>query len=127
MCEIRTLAPREGQRVFDSLSDKLQAVFKRLGSKGKLTERDVEEALREVRIALLEADVSLRIVKLFINRIHDRAVGVEVLESLSPAQQVVKIVHEELVRTLGEPSKLAMASQPPTIVMLVGLQGSGKT
>ena len=113
--------------MFDSLSDKLQAAFKRLGSKGKLTERDVEEALREVRIALLEADVSLRIVKLFINRIHDRAVGVEVLQSLSPAQQVIKIVHDELVYTLGEPSRIALASQPPTIVMLVGLQGAGKT
>ena len=113
--------------MFDSLSDKLQSVFKRLGAKGKLTERDVEEALREVRIALLEADVSLRIVKLFINRIHDRAIGVEVLESLSPAQQVIKIVHEELISTLGEPSRIALASQPPTVVMLVGLQGAGKT
>ena len=113
--------------MFDSLSDKLQGVFDKLRSKGKLTEADVELALREVRVALLEADVSLRIVKLFVNRIHDRAVGVEVLESLSPAQQVIKIVHEELLRTLGETSKLTFASQPPTIVMLVGLQGSGKT
>ncbi len=113
--------------MFESLSDRLQETFKRLRSKGKLTEADVETALREVRIALLEADVSLRIVKLFINRIHDRAVGVEVLESLSPAQQVIKIVHDELVYTFGEQSKLTLASQPPTVVMLVGLQGSGKT
>jgi len=113
--------------LFESLSDKLQDVFKKLRSKGKLTEQDVEAALREVRIALLEADVNLRVVKLFVNRIHDRAVGVEVLESLSPAQQVIRIVHEELVRTLGEPSKLTLASQPPTAIMLVGLQGSGKT
>lgn len=113
--------------MFESLSDRLQDVFKKLRAKGKLTEQDVETALREVRIALLEADVSLRIVKLFVNRIHDRAVGVEVLESLSPAQQVIKIVHEELLQTFGEASKLTLASQPPTIVMLVGLQGSGKT
>jgi len=114
--------------VFDSLSDKLQAVFSRLRNKGKLTEEDVDLALKEVRQALLEADVNYRVVKGFISRLRERAVGAEVLQSLTPAQQVIKIVNEELIAMLGGgQAKLATAPAPPTAVMLVGLQGSGKT
>ncbi|HVC34400.1 MAG TPA: signal recognition particle protein [Chloroflexota bacterium] len=113
--------------MFDTLTDRLQDVFKRLRGKGKLTERDVDEALREVRVALLEADVNFKVVKEFIGRIHERAVGVEVLESLSPAQQVVKIVNEELVALLGAPARIELGGGGPTRIMLVGLQGSGKT
>jgi signal recognition particle subunit SRP54 len=114
--------------MFESLADKLQDVFGRLGRKGKLTEQDVDAAMKEVRMALLEADVSFKVVKQFVARVRERAVGVDVLESLTPAQQVVKIVHEELLELLGnEPGKIAIASAPPTVVMLVGLQGSGKT
>src|SRR5438477_4664309 len=113
--------------MFESLSDKLQGVFDRLGRKGKLTEQDVDEALREVRLALLEADVNFRVVRNFVARVRERAIGGEVLQSLSPAQQVVKIVHEELIALLGEPARLASASSPPTVMLLVGLQGSGKT
>src|SRR2546427_970498 len=113
--------------MFESLSDKLQGVFDRLGRKGKLTEQDVDEALREVRLALLEADVNFRVVRNFIARVRGRAVGSEVLQSLSPAQQVVKIVHEELMALLGEPGRLATSSSTPLVIMLVGLQGSGKT
>jgi len=112
--------------VFETLTERLQTVFQRLRGKGRLTERDVDEALREVRLALLEADVNFRVVKQFISRVRGRAVGSEVLESLTPAQQVVKIVHEELIRTLGEPARLTLSGQP-TVIMLVGLQGSGKT
>jgi signal recognition particle subunit SRP54 len=114
--------------MFESLSEKLQEVFNRLGRKGKLTEQDVDAAMKEVRMALLEADVSFKVVKQFVARVRERAVGVDVLESLTPAQQVVKIVHEELLELLGnEPGKINIASAPPTVVMLVGLQGSGKT
>src|SRR5438477_1589903 len=113
--------------MFESLSDKLQGVFDRLGRKGKLTEQDVDEALREVRLALLEADVNFRVVRNFVARVRERAIGGEVLQSLSPAQQVVKIVHEELIALLGEPGRLASSSAPPLVIMLVGLQGSGKT
>jgi signal recognition particle subunit SRP54 len=113
--------------MFESLSDKLQGVFDRLGRKGKLSEQDVDEALREVRLALLEADVNFRVVRDFVARVRERAVGGEVLQSLSPAQQVVKIVHEELISLLGEPGRLATSPSPPLVVMLVGLQGSGKT
>ena len=114
--------------MFDSLSDKLQAVFSRLRNKGKLTEEDVDLALKEVRQALLEADVNYRVVKGFISRLRERAVGAEVLQSLTPAQQVIKIVNEELIAMLGGgQAKLATAPAPPTVVMLVGLQGSGKT
>lgn len=114
--------------MFESLSERLQETFKKLRGKGRLTEQDVELALREVRVALLEADVSLKVVRDFINRVRARAVGAEVLESLTPAQQVVKIVHEELIATLGEDfQRIQPASHPPTIIMLVGLQGSGKT
>ena len=114
--------------MFQVLSERLGSVFKRLGSKGRLTERDVDEALREVRLALLEADVNFRVVKEFIATLRERSLGNEVLESLTPAQQVIKVVNEELTSILGgTPSHLAAASRPPTIVMLVGLQGSGKT
>ncbi len=113
--------------MFESLTDKLQNVFEKLGKRGMLSEADVDAALREVRLALLEADVNYKVVKDFVKRVRARAVGVEVHRRLSPAQQVVKIVHEELVATLGEPGKLDLGKQPPHVVMLVGLQGSGKT
>lgn len=114
--------------MFEVLTQKLESVFNRLGSKGRLSEKDVDEALREVRLALLEADVHFKVVKDFIDRVRQRSLGTDVLESLTPAQQVLKIVNEELTATLGgSPSHLAPASHPPTIVMLVGLQGSGKT
>ncbi len=114
--------------MFDSLSDKLQNVFRRLSGKGRVSEADVSEAMREVRLALLEADVNLKVVKEFIGRVKEKAVGTDVLESLSPAQQVVKIVHDELVALLGgSESKLELAAEPPTVIMLCGLQGAGKT
>ena len=113
--------------MFSSLADKLQGVFRRLGQKGRLTATDVDAALREVRLALLEADVHFRVVRGLIDRIRERAVGVEVLQSLSPAQQVIKIVNEELIGLLGDPARIATAPSPPTVMMLVGLQGSGKT
>jgi len=114
--------------MFESLSEKLQSVFKRLRGKGVLSEQDVNEALREVRLVLLEADVNFRVVKDFIARVRERAVGQEVLQSLSPAQHVIKIVNEELIELLGgTDTGLSFAPKPPTIIMLVGLQGSGKT
>ncbi|MCI0475783.1 MAG: signal recognition particle receptor subunit alpha, partial [Anaerolineales bacterium] len=113
--------------MFDSLSEKLNAVFKKLSGKGKLSEADVDAALREVRLALLEADVNFKVVKDFLARVRERAVGEEVMRSLSPAQMVVKIVNEELIKTLGEPAKIDLSGEPPHVVMLVGLQGSGKT
>jgi signal recognition particle subunit SRP54 len=113
--------------MFEALSTKLDAVFKRLAGRGRLTEKDVDEALREVRVALLEADVHFRVVRDFVAAIRERAVGSDVLQSLTPAQHVIKIVNEELIKLLGEPAKLASAMFPPTVIMLVGLQGSGKT
>ncbi|MGE5620874.1 MAG: signal recognition particle protein [Sphingomonadaceae bacterium] len=114
--------------MFESLSDKLQAVFSRLRNKGKLTEEDVDLALKEVRMALLEADVNFKVVKGFVAKLRERAVGAEVLESLTPVQQVIKIVNEELIAMLGGgQAKIATAPTPPTVIMLVGLQGSGKT
>ncbi len=114
--------------MFESLADKLSAVFNRLSGKGKLSEKDVDEALREVRVALLEADVNFKIAKDFIARVRERAVGKEVLESLTPGQQVIKIVHEELIAMLGGgQQKLARADSPPTVILMVGLQGAGKT
>jgi signal recognition particle subunit SRP54 len=113
--------------MFDALSAKLESVFKRLGGKGKLTESDVDVALREVRLALLEADVNFKVVKEFIARVRARAIGEEVMQSLTPAQAVIKIVNEELIATLGEPAKLNLAGDAPHVLMLVGLQGSGKT
>lgn len=113
---------------FENLSEKLQAVFKQLRGKGKLTEKDVKEAMREVKLALLEADVNFKIVKQFINKVNERAVGSEVLESLTPGQQVIKIVNEELIELMGSSqSKLTFSSKPPTVYMMVGLQGAGKT
>lgn len=113
--------------MFENLTEKLNAVFKKIGGKGKLSEADVDEALRQVRLALLEADVNFKVVKDFIARVRTRAVGEEVMRSLSPAQTVVKIVNEELIATLGEPAKIDLSGEPPHVVMLVGLQGSGKT
>ncbi len=114
--------------MFETLSDKLGSVFKKLSSKGKLTEKDVDEALREVRLALLEADVNFKVVKDFVSRARERAVGGEVLESLAPAHQVIKIVNDELVVILGGgQQKLRHATQPPTVILIVGLQGAGKT
>jgi len=113
--------------VFENLSDKLQSVFSGLSNRGKLSEADVDAALREVRLALLEADVNFRVVKDFVKRVRERAVGVEVMKSLTPAQQVVKIVNEELIATLGEPARLDLSGPSPHVIMLVGLQGSGKT
>lgn len=113
--------------MFESLSDRLQDVFEQLGRKGKLTEEDVNTALREVRLALLEADVNLKVAKDFIARVRERAIGAEVQKSLKPSQQVIKIVHEELIETLGEPGRLNLSGPSPRVVMLVGLQGSGKT
>jgi signal recognition particle subunit SRP54 len=114
--------------MFDALSDRLEAVFAGLRSGGKLTEGQVEESLREIRLALLEADVNFKVVKTFVSRIRERAVGTEVSGALNPGQQVVKIVHEELVRILGEQSApLDLGSSSPAVIMLAGLQGSGKT
>ena len=113
--------------MFDALSERLQAVFDKLSSRGILSEEDVNAALREVRLALLEADVNYKVVKTLTKRIRERAVGTDVLKSLTPAQQVIKVVHEELVRTLGEPGRLDLSGPPPHVIMLVGLQGSGKT
>jgi len=114
--------------MFESLSDKLQTVFRALNGKGRVSEADVSEAMREVRMALLEADVNFRVVKDFVARVKEKSVGVDVLESLSPAQQVVKIVNDELIALLGgETTGLQMAPSPPTVIMLCGLQGSGKT
>ncbi len=114
--------------MFESLSTRLQGVFDRLGGRGRLTADNIQEALREVRLALLEADVNFKVVRAFVDRVRERATGQEVLQSLTPAQQVVKVVHDELVELLGGSGhRLAAAPHPPTIVMLVGLQGSGKT
>lgn len=113
--------------MFESLGNRLQTVFDNLQRRGKLTEADVDAAMREVRLALLEADVNYKVVKGFIARVRERAVGHEVMRSLTPGQQVVKIVHDELVTTLGEPGRLNLGLQSPAVIMLVGLQGAGKT
>jgi len=114
--------------VFDALSDRLAAALRRFSGRGRLTREDVEVGLREVRVALLEADVNFRVARAFVDRIRERAVGSDVLESLTPGQQIVKIVNEELVSLLGgEQRKIRYQPQPPTVIMLVGLQGSGKT
>ncbi len=113
---------------FESLADKLSAAFKKLRSKGKLTENDVKEAMREVRFALLEADVNYKVTKDFVKSVTERCIGSDVLESLTPSQQVIKIVNEELTALMGEgTARLNMAPHPPTIVMMCGLQGAGKT
>ena len=114
--------------MFESLSDKLQNVFKKLRSKGVLTENEVNEALREVRLVMLEADVNFKVVKDFVAKVKERAIGQDVLKGLNPAQQVIKIVNEELIELLGgEQVKLKIAERPPNVIMVAGLQGSGKT
>ncbi|MBO7309944.1 MAG: signal recognition particle protein, partial [Clostridia bacterium] len=114
--------------MFQSLSEKLENAFKKFKSKGKLTEADIKAGMREIKLALLEADVNFKVVKDFINSVSERAVGAEVLESLLPAQQIVKIVNEELTSLMGgSQSKLTISPKPPTVVMMVGLQGAGKT
>ena len=113
---------------FDGLGDKLQDIFKRMKGQGKISEKDLKAVMREVKVALLEADVNYRLVKQFTDNINNRAVGEEVMESLTPGQQVVKIVHDELTQLLGgTQSKLIISPKPPTVIMMVGLQGSGKT
>jgi signal recognition particle subunit SRP54 len=114
--------------MFDTLSDKLQATLGDLKGRGRLSEEDLSKAMREIRLALLEADVNLGVVKEFVAKVKERAAGTEVLKSLTPGQQVVKIVHEELTAIMGQGgSKLAFAGRPPTVILLAGLQGSGKT
>ncbi len=114
--------------MFDTLSDRLSGIFTKLRGKGKLTDADIDATAREIRLALLEADVALPVVKSFINNLKERARGAEVSQALNPAQQIIKIVHEELINVLGgEGRRLEFAKQPPTVIMLAGLQGSGKT
>ncbi len=114
--------------MFQALSDRLNEIFKKLRGFGRLTEENIAEALREVRLALLEADVNFKVARSFLERVRERAIGRDVLESLTPGQQVVKVVHEELTALMGGAvSHLRSAGQPPTVIMLVGLQGSGKT
>ena len=114
--------------IFSGLAEKLQDTLKKLSGKGKLNEKDVDNALREVKLALLEADVNYRVVKNLINNIKERAIGQEVMDSLTPGQQVIKIVNEELTKLMGgQQSEIEISSEPPTLIMLVGLQGSGKT
>lgn len=114
--------------MFESLTDKLQGAFKKFGSRGVVTEEDLDQALREVRMAMLEADVNFKVVREFTTRVKEKALGAQVLRSLTPAQQVIDIVHGELVELLGGAApQLATASRPPTVIMVVGLQGSGKT
>ncbi len=113
---------------FEGLSEKLSAAFKKLRGKGRLSEADVKEAMREIRLALLEADVSYKVVKQFIAQVTEKAVGTDVLEALSPAQMIIKIVNQELTELMGGSSaKLTIAPKPPTVIMMVGLQGAGKT
>ena len=114
--------------IFEGLSDKLQNTFSKLRSKGKLTEKDVKDAMREVKLALLEADVNFKVVKDFIKKVQERCVGQEVMKSLTPGQHVIKIVNEELTALMGDvQSKIMISSKPPTVIMMVGLQGAGKT
>ena len=114
--------------MFDSLSDKLQGVFRKLGSHGTVTEKDLDEALREVRLALLEADVNYKVVKDFVASVRENAIGADVLKSLTPMQQIIDVVNQQLVELLGGGhAKLERAKNPPTVIMLVGLKGSGKT
>lgn len=113
--------------MFEALQDRLRGVFQKLTSRGKLSESDVKAALREVRLALLEADVNYKVAKEFVVRVQERATGQEVMRSLTPGQQVVKIVHEELIATLGQGRELDLSGTPPHVIMLVGLHGSGKT
>ena len=113
---------------FEGLSDKLSSVFSRLKGHGKVTEADIKASMREVKLALLEADVNFRVVKDFVAKVSERCKGSEVLESLTPGQQVIKIVREELTALMGtENAKVDFSSKPPTVIMMVGLQGAGKT
>ncbi len=113
---------------FEGLSEKLQATFKKLRGKGKVSEKDIKEAMREVRMALLEADVNFKVAKEFINKVSEKAMGSEVLESLTPAQQIIKIVRDEMVELMGgTEQKIAVSPKPPTVILMVGLNGSGKT
>ena len=113
---------------FESLGDKLQGVFKKLRGKGKLNEKDIKDAMREIKLALLEADVNFKVVKEFVNIVSEKALGQEIMESLTPAQQLVKIVNEELTQMIGgEVSRLEFSQKPPTVIMMCGLQGAGKT
>ena len=113
---------------FENLGDKLQGIFKRLRGKGKLTEKDIKEAMREVKLALLEADVNFKVVKSFVATVSEKAVGQEILESLTPAQQIIKIVRDEMIALMGsENERLIYAKNPPTVYMMCGLQGAGKT
>ena len=113
--------------MFETLTDKLNSIFQNLRRRGKLGEADVETAMREVRLALLEADVNYAVVKSFTQRVKERAIGAEVSKALNPAQQVIKIVNEELIKTLGSAEPLNLKGEKPYVIMLVGLQGSGKT
>lgn len=113
--------------MFENLTDRLNDIFSGLRSKGVLTEADVDKAMREIRMSLLEADVNFKVVKEFVARVKERSIGAEVMQSLTPGQQVVKIVHEELMHILGEPARLNLNNTPPTVILLAGLQGSGKT
>ena len=114
--------------LFQGLSDKLNHIFSKLTKHGRLTELEIKTAMREVRIALLEADVNIRVVKEFVSKVSERAVGQEILKSLSPTQQVIKIVNEELISLMGSTNaKLSVSSNPPTVIMMSGLQGAGKT
>src|SRR5215218_5494183 len=114
--------------MFDALSDRFETIFTRLRGRGRLGEAEVDEALREIRVALLEADVNFVVVRTMVSRIKERTVGIEASKSLTPAQQVIKAVHAELVETLGgETLRVTFAPRPPTVVLLAGLQGSGKT
>ena len=114
--------------MFESLTEKLQSAFKRLSGQGKLTEKNVADVLREVRLALLEADVNFKVVRTFINEVRSRSLGQEALGSLTPELQIAKIIGDELTKLMGEASvKIELASSGPTVVLMVGLQGSGKT
>ena len=113
--------------MFEALSDRLSDIFSGLRARGALSERDVDQAMREIRMSLLEADVNFKVVKQFVARVKERSVGAEVMQSLTPGQQVVKIVHEELLEVLGEPARLSLSPTPPSLILLAGLQGSGKT
>ncbi|MDD3894702.1 MAG: signal recognition particle receptor subunit alpha, partial [Syntrophomonadaceae bacterium] len=113
---------------FEGLSERLQDIFKKLRGKGKISEEDIKVAMREVRMALLEADVNFKVVKDFISKVSERAIGQEVMQSLTPGQQIIKIVHDEMTELMGgTESKLLFSSRPPTVIMAVGLQGAGKT
>src|SRR6187431_1208808 len=127
---VRSGPPPDGvpnPTMFDTLSERLRGVLGRLTGRGRITEADVDAAMREVRLALLEADVNFRVVKDFVARVRERAIGADVLESLNAGQQVIKIVHEELTAILGAGDRTFHLSGSPAVVMLVGLQGSGKT